>query len=371
MKVLLLDTSFAAYPIHEYLVSTGSEVWTIGRRENDLLALAYPDYWINKDYSNIDEVRDIIEKERFDAVIPGCTDVSMKTYSMIGIQPYYIYPEYVDDTLNNKMKFRSLCKELNLPSPKILDLDRLPKNKRYICKPVDSFSGLGVMVVESSDSADEALNYAKSNSPTKQVVCEEFIEGELFSYSGFLENGKVVTYYIVKEGSRYDAFSVDTSYMVDNFNIGYVLQLQNASESISNRLQLSNGLLHIQFIKNNEGIFIIEATRRCPGDLYSKLIEYSIGHEYAAKYASYFVGQSIVNNCYQRRYVLRHTIKQIPKNYFHGMRVDHLQGIFNIIPTQRPGENSGVLNVMRTGIAFCDLINYNSLEKEYNKITRK
>jgi hypothetical protein len=37
-RALLLDTSFAARPIHDWLLEEGFEVWTIGNRPQDVLA---------------------------------------------------------------------------------------------------------------------------------------------------------------------------------------------------------------------------------------------------------------------------------------------------------------------------------------------
>ena len=73
-----------------------------------------------------------------------------------------------------------------------------------------------------------------------------------------------------------------------------------------------DGLVHTQFIKNGESFWLIEVTRRCPGDLYSQLIELSTGFNYAETYARPFVKQkfSFGGNTLKQSWVIRHTISQ-------------------------------------------------------------
>src|SRR6185436_12605384 len=115
----------------------------------------------------------------------------------------------------------------------------------------------------------------------------------LYSYSAFLEGGQVETAYVVREGSRYEPFAVDTSYVVANYSSAKLRQVRDAVEAIGRHLNLCDGLVHVQFIDDGDRIAILEVTRRCPGDLYSRLIEYSTGFPYAARYASYFVGTKV------------------------------------------------------------------------------
>lgn len=372
MKVLLLDSAFSAVPIHDYLTNIGCDVWTIGNRSNDPLAVAYPEHWIRGDYSDIALVSRIIESYNFDVIVPGCTDVSMGTYVRANLQSHYCYSLESDQILNNKSLFRRLCDELDLPAPHTVPIDYLPNSGRYICKPSDSFSGRGVVIFDSADrsAASDAIIHAKMYSLTGQVVCEEFIDGQLYSYSAFVEDGTVDTAYIVREGSHYDHFSVDTSYVLENYNPVHKEQLQNAVEAVCRRLNLCDGLLHVQFIDSGDRIALVEMTRRCPGDLYSKLIEYSTGHPYAARYASYFVGQKVESVNERRRFILRRTIKQISQHNFRGFDLDLGAGLFQLVPTIRLGERIDPTMNIRTGVAFIEMKDQDMLEERFLRISR-
>ncbi|MCG6414187.1 ATP-grasp domain-containing protein, partial [Vibrio fluvialis] len=145
---------------------------------------------------------------------------------------------------------------------------------RYICKPVDAFSGRGVSVIDGMDidSVANADEVARSVSHTGRSLFETFVEGQLYSYSAFIEQRKVVESFVVIEGSSSNPYAVDTSYVDDEFNEDARAVLKKSIEAIAQHLQLRDGLVHLQFILADGQPYLIEITRRCPGDLYSKLI---------------------------------------------------------------------------------------------------
>jgi len=339
LKVLLLDAAFSAVPIHEYLTDIGCDVWTMGNRAEDPLALAYRENWICANYGDAALVQSCVKEHGFGAVIPGCTDVSMASFVQLKQQgSYWLSPE-TNDILNNKPLFRRLCRDLDVPAPRAVDIRSLPKSGRFICKPADSFSG-------------------------REIICETFIEGDLHSYTAFLNAGAVQRAFIVREGSRYNPFAVDTSHLCDDYDSRKLLALRAAIEVISAHLDLCDGLLHTQFIDSGDGVAIIEMTRRCPGDLYARLIEYSTGYHYAGEFASYFLGRRVEVPRFQRRYVLRHTIKQMGQERFFGLEID-LPGVFKIVPVVRNGEALDPKIATRVGLAFAEAADYENLRRLY------
>jgi hypothetical protein len=52
------------------------------------------------------------------------------------------------------------------------------------------------------------------------------------------------------------------------------------SEKISKRLNLTEGLFHVQYILKQDEPFIIEITRRAPGDLYIQFVKHATGVDY-------------------------------------------------------------------------------------------
>jgi hypothetical protein len=369
-NVLLLDAAFAAVPIHDFLVASDLDVWTMGNRANDPLALAYPDRWVQGDYSNVEAVRSVIDQLSIDAVVPGCTDVSMATFVAGEVKGPYRYSAEADAILNTKNLFRKLCADLDLPSPRIVTQDQLPRKERLICKPVDSFSGRGVSIFDASDARAtlQAFATARRESPTAQVICEEFVEGQLYSYSCFLENGRVDVAFVAREGSRYNPQAVDTSYVVDWTGDRKTQILKHSVEKIANHLKLCDGLVHVQFIASDSKLAIVEITRRCPGDLYSLLIEYSTGFPFASRYASYFVAKPLPNWDAKKRHILRHTAKQPGGTCFTGFNFDMDLNIRRIVPVRATGESIEGAGFQRTGLVFAEESTAESLHNKYERL---
>lgn len=367
-KVLLVDSAFSSLPIHSYLESINFEVWTIGNRSEDVLAQISGKRWIQGDYSNIDFVRDRVEQIGFDYIVPGCTDVSIETCSQIDKS------NLVDEwpaifSLNNKFAFRGICRKLNIPSPQIIEAGELPASGRYMCKPVDSYSGKGITIFDASQKSDmeNALSRAQAESPTGRSICEEFIEGDLYSFSAFIENKSVVKYFVVREGSSANPFAVDTSFVIHDPDTELMTLLTKATNSIANYLRLNDGLFHLQYILKNGLPYFIEATRRCPGDLYSLLIEYSTGYRYAAKFASYFVKNELSEAPLERNHVIRHTISSTRRTINAGLKFNCPLEIQALYPLSRVGEQLIENQKVRFGVMFSSYKNEESQKRDFQR----
>lgn len=368
MRILLLDAAFAAFPIYRYLTSQCDEVFTISNRPQDGLALACPERWIDGDYSDVDFVRAQIDELGITHVVPGCTDVSMATFSKLGGTPSYTHPVDVDVAINHKSKFRSICLKLALPMPRLICPDDLPTSGKFICKPANSFSGRGVTTFDGQDveASLRAIELASEFSPSNEVVVEEFVEGELHSYSAFIEDGKVVQAFVVREGSRYDPFAVDTSYVVTDFDAAKRNVLCDAVERLAAHLTLCDGLVHTQFLDAEDRVAILEVTRRCPGDLYSMLISLSSGTDYAGRYASYFIGGDLPISFQTTKKILRHTVKQSGEHFF-GFQLDELQsdGLAQLVPVAQMGQKLSTTVPVRTAVGFLEFDSTEKLEERY------
>jgi hypothetical protein len=145
------------------------------------------------------------------------------------------------------------------------------------------------------------------------------------------------------------------------------LELRKSVEKLARHLDLCDGLLHVQYIYGNSRIAIVEATRRCPGDLYSMLVEYSTGFPFASNYAAAFVGETVDECPPARRRILRHTVKQTGSSTFNGLEFTNLENIFRIVPVRRLGESMNPLALERTALVFMEYGNNNALEIAYER----
>ena len=294
MKALLLDTGFSAAPILRALKREGLEVVTLGRDARDDL-VPESDSYIEGDYADVSCVVQAFLDLEADIIVPGCTDVSYLSASRAAAElklSGYDDPAVVA-ILHSKHHFRDLCRELGVPSPQVYPqmTAALDSGKPLIVKPVDSFSGRGVTVLKDPDleSCERAVLMAKAASATQTVILEDYIEGQLYSHSAFLHHGRVVVHFSVMEFGFESEFTVDTSFLGSD---QYAAQLNDMVERIARRVNISSGLIHLQYLLRDQEIFIIELARRCPGDLYAELIRRSTGYDYARAYVSCFLGQT-------------------------------------------------------------------------------
>ena len=360
-KVLLVDTNFSAIPIYEYLVSLGMTVYVIGRNPNDFMAKSIQNY-IQIDYSNLNVLKQTISELNIDYVIPGCNDHSYEICSRLTGESYLIN---VDDfettsTLLNKSKFRHFALLHQLPVPQIFTLETANQaNCSLIVKPVDAFSGKGITQIETPNfsSIQTAIETAKSYSRNGEMIIEEFVEGQLYSHSAFLTDQKINQDFIVEEYGSANPFVVDTSFVKIDFSSHLLQQVRESIEKLAQLLNLKDGLIHTQFICNQQKIWLIEITRRCPGDLYSQLIELSTGYPYVANYAMPFIGQPLKtessNN--QTKLIIRHTVAQQKTGVFYNLSFQKSLNIARYISIATSGDLLKPSPNGRVGILFAEV----------------
>ncbi|HAS8599175.1 TPA: ATP-grasp domain-containing protein [Vibrio vulnificus] len=327
----------------------------MGNRAGDALAMRAGPKWINQDYSQIESVKHIVADYKFDYILPGCTDLSIEVcQEVVDTYDFFDAPEAYQ-YLGDKEHFRKMCAELDLLSPQRKQREDFPLPGRYICKPVDAFSGRGVSVIEGMDidSVANADEVARSVSHTGRSLFETFVEGQLYSYSAFIERLKVVESFVVIEGSSSNPYAVDTSYVDDEFNEDARAVLKKSIEAIAQHLQLRDGLVHLQFILADGQPYLIEITRRCPGDLYSKLIEYSTGFDYAGKFASYFLKEPYSTQRTESQPIVRHTVSSMELCHYDGLNFIEPTKIKAFFPLLSLGEEVQPRQGNRVGILFC------------------
>ncbi len=310
-RVLLVDTNRAVYTIYQSLVAQGHEVFVVGGNPEEPLAKICPNF-IQLDYSDAAALDALIEREGFDFIVPGCTDVSYKACAEVN-RGRFAGIDSVEATraINDKSEFRAIANRLEISIPKVLDFDQALLCDAVIVKPVDAFSGRGITIVKKTtrDSLRAAYSLGCEASKTRTALIEEFVCGQLYSHSAFLQAGKVVADFVVQEDCTTNPFAVDTSKVLFDFPEKLRESLRADATKLFNGLGLVDGLIHAQFILSSDRYWIIEVTRRCPGDLYALLIEMSTGYPYGASYAASFLGGAPLpqNAGTLQKRIIRHT----------------------------------------------------------------
>ena len=291
-RILLLDTNFSSEPIYNYLIKSGHDVYVVGGNPGDFLAKTATNY-ISIDYTKTDQIRELIKELEIERILPGCNDRSYQVCAELNDDGKYkgIDTQFVTETILHKEKFRIFAETAGLPVPRLLDPNNVPETWPVIVKPVDAYSGRGMTVLREQDQEfwPEAIRKAREFSHSGTCIVEQYIEGQLYSHSAFIREQEIFLDFIVEEHSTANPFTVDTSRVVFDFPEELLLKIRNSINLMARELELVDGLIHTQFIRKDEDFWLIEITRRCPGDLYSMLIELTTGIPYAELYAKPFL----------------------------------------------------------------------------------
>lgn len=361
MKILLLDTNVSSLPIYNHLRIQGFDVFVGGTKPNDCLALLSNNY-INFDYSSLNNIQQIVDEYKIDLVLPGCNDVSYSLaceFENKNNRGLNLLSPQVDKIINNKNAFKFFAHNEKLKVPQLFDKSEINKSilSKVIIKPEDSFSGRGVTVIDniSESEISAAIDFAKINSKSGNFLIEEFVEGKLFSHSAFIQNSEIYKDFIVEEHCLNNPFAVDTSWLIPNSLFKHLDVIRAEIKKIVYKLNLCDGLIHTQFIANDHNIWILEVTRRCPGDLYSLLIEYSTGFSYAANYINAIMGLPFVESDETdiNRNILRRTITYKSQSSWISLKPHSDKfSLVEFFPLERTGAQLAPAPNGRAGIVF-------------------
>lgn len=374
-KVLLVDTNFSSAPIHRALVADGHEVHVVGGNPFDCLAKQAGHYW-RLDYSDTKALSELVDGEGFEYLVPGCTDRSYESCVAVGQGRFAgLDTPQAMSAVNHKGEFRRVCAAIGLPVPRLFPDATAAAGRDVIVKPVDSFSGKGITILPDAHPGeiDRAVAFARESSPTKAALIEEFVDGQLHSHSAFLSRNKVVCDFLVQEDGTANRFVVDTSRVLDDSARSELMgKLRASIEAFARHLGLQDGLLHTQFIAKDSQVWLIEMTRRCPGDLYSQLIELSTGFPYAHCYAMPFVDRvQWPSRTGALHPIMRHTISVPSEQHLGDVRFRRGLHIERYVPLALAGDPLPPSPRGRVAVMFCRERDQESLEELYSATLRR
>jgi len=314
--ILLVGTSFAAVPFLLYLKSLGYRVAVCGKRPDEP-CVGLADRYYPVDYSDTAALSALVRSERFSALVPDCNDRSYLSAAIVAEEfgfGGYDSPDTVGIILN-KAKFRTFGMQHGLPVPKaVISLDTNTDSCSglsfpLMVKPVDSYSGRGIAKVEESSKLQNAIETAYAESRTEGIVVEEFKSGSLHSHSAWVRRGRVEVDFFVDEFCTMYPYQVNCSNYPSRIQEKTKSRVRECINELVGLMGLTEGLLHTQFILSGDGFYLIESTRRCPGDLYYYLISKATEAQYAENYVLPFLGRAFdIKKSTNEMCWLRHTV---------------------------------------------------------------
>lgn len=371
-NILLCDANFCVLPIVQAIKLKGYSLSVLGSKLDDP-AHTIADRSVDMNYSDIEMLHKHISENSYDGILPGCNDRSY--LSLASVAEEMNFPGFDDYetvlTVHHKDRFRQFAEEHNYPIPKaISSVENIESiNFPVLVKPVDSFSGKGINKAHTVDELKVYWLEAEKFSHAGLVVAEEFIEGKLYSHSAFIKNGKIIIDFFVNE------YCTVYPYQVNSSNISTLLSkeiregLRSWTEIFAKDLNLCDGLIHTQFISDNSTFYLIEIARRCPGDLYSQLIQKSTGINYADLYAMPFCGLALPDSIdyEESKFISRHTVSVDKDCIFISSGIDIKNATIQNVQLKYSGEMMKAAPYDKSGIYF---IEYESKE-EMETLTEK
>lgn len=202
---------------------------------------------------------------------------------------------------------------------------------------------------------NSALGLARKESRTGQALVEEFVHGQLYSHSAFIRNGEIRADVFVQEHGSVNPLVVDVSFVDWSLSSKVIDEMRVSARKLVRHLSLVDGLLHIQFISNGTQAWMIEATRRCPGDLYGRLVTESTGINYADAYVAPYLGVDDRPDTFieKKAFILRHTVTQRGSCGFFATSFK-LHSPFDFIPLATSGDKLYPSPRGRVGVLFVD-----------------
>lgn len=280
MKVLLLCASHNDLGLIRGLRKLGCEIIVTGAIAG-LLGEKYCDKYIQADYSDKELILQIAKEEQVDRICACCNDYGVYTAAYVAEQlnlPGYDSYE-ITCILHNKDKFKRFVKENNIPSPwtetfvdpksALLFLETVPYP--VIVKPTDCSAGNGVTKLTSYENAEEAVQYAFDQTRVGVVVIEQYLSGTQHGFCTFIVNQKVRAFVSNNEYSIQNPYRVEIdTFPADEYEKAAQILIPEI-EKIAKRLELKDGIFHLQYIMSDGKPMIIEVMRRAIGNMYSVL----------------------------------------------------------------------------------------------------
>lgn len=327
-RILILGGSHRDIPLIKASQQLGYFVITLGDKDY-YLGHQYSDKAYKVNFNDLDAVKSIITDENIDFLLPGCGEESyLKTVQLA--QELKIGNFDNLDTaklVHNKWKFKEFCLQNSISTPNgfyYTDNSELQKLKfPIVVKPTNLSGGRGIKVVLNIDELKIALTSAQTLSD--DIFIEDFIDGKLIAYSIFIQDQKIIYAFVGSDDVYLNKYLITSAYPI-SLAPDILEKLQFDIEKLAQLLSLVDGMFHLQVIVKNNIPYIIDVTRRIPGDFYPNLIEFCDEIEYSKAVVKAYTTGKIGNEFKQpkneQNFIIRHCVMPQQNGFYKALCID-------------------------------------------------
>lgn len=252
------------------------------------------------DYTHTEKVAEKCKNAGVDGVIAGYAENRVEAAAIISEAigtPFYATKEQIDLT-RNKVLFKQMCKECDIPTPFTYELS-LPLVKEQvesvrfpvIVKPSDSGGRKGIAVCYDEKQLGVAVENALAESRYKKVVVEQFLEGTELSAVYTIANGKASLSCL---NDKYISTDPDSKGFLCNLVVApsnylklYCEKVDSKVKALLHTIGAKNGVATFQMIACNDEIYIFEMGYRINGNNDFTIIEKENGLNYCHMLINY------------------------------------------------------------------------------------
>ena len=284
MKALVVAGGLPQIVLINELKKRGIETVLIDGNPSPL-ARPYADQFYQINVFDMEGVKEIAVKEKVDFLITVCADqillVVAKISEELGLPCYVDYEtaKLVSDKKLMKKRFI----ERGIPTTRFVIMESfdasLAKDLQYplIVKPVDAYSSKGVRKVMNAGELQRAFEEAKAISRAKNVIVEEFFEGEEISVDLFVKNGKaeILCLSNCDEVKDEDHVVIFRGRCPVHASETLKKKVREVCQQIADAFTLKNSPMLVQMLTDGERISVLEFCARTGGAMKWLLIKYA------------------------------------------------------------------------------------------------
>ena len=153
----------------------------------------------------------------------------------------------------------------------------------------------------------------------------EFIDGKLIAYSIFIKNQKIIYGFVGEDKTYLNPYLIASAYPTDIEDV-VLNKLKDDIEKLARLLHLVDGMFHLQVLIKEQKPYIIDVTRRIPGDLYPYLIEYCDDVEYSKAvvnaYTTGIITDEFDHKSKKQTFVIRHCVMPSTNGIYKEIHID-------------------------------------------------
>ncbi len=292
-KLLIVGGAFQHCKIVEAAKKLGAETYVFDYLPyEEAPAKQLADHWYQYNITDYDEIRALCETESIDGAIALCLDACQRPYQriceMMGFPCFGTREQFY--RLTDKNAFKQCCRECGVDvipeySPALfLDEAVCAAQVEFpvFVKPCDSRGSRGQAVCRSYAQAVAAIAEARRESPSGEVVIEQYMEGrDDFSVSYVILDGVP---YLTRTGSRFLGRREDrldrlciAGVSPSKYTDLYTERVEAHVLELIRRLGLTNAPFFLQGFVDGDTVRFYDPGLRFPGIEYERMYERILG----------------------------------------------------------------------------------------------